>query len=58
MRMQLLEPESNLSLYKCLYGLLNLLPQGEAFETLKNRLNSVATLSQVFIIASKYVNEK
>merc|ERR1712137_228592 len=50
LRMQLLEPTKYPSLYKCLYGLLMLLPQSDAFETLKNRLNSVATLGQVYLL--------
>lgn len=50
LRMQLLEPQKYPSLYKCLYGLLMLLPQSDAFDTLKNRLNSVATLGQVYLL--------
>ncbi|ODV88416.1 hypothetical protein CANCADRAFT_29826 [Tortispora caseinolytica NRRL Y-17796] len=45
LRLQLLEPENNPYLYKCLYGLLMLLPQSSAFATLRNRLNSVAVLA-------------
>ena len=44
LRLQLLEPERHPFLYKCLYGLLMLLPQSSAFMTLKNRLTSVSTL--------------
>ncbi|TPX09601.1 uncharacterized protein E0L32_009202 [Thyridium curvatum] len=40
LRLQLLEPERYPYLYKCLYGLLMLLPQSSAFAALKNRLNS------------------
>ncbi|KAF5393194.1 hypothetical protein D9757_001237 [Collybiopsis confluens] len=40
-RLQLLEPERYPHLYKCLYGLLMLLPQSSAFISLRNRLNSV-----------------
>ena len=36
---QLLEPHKYPYLYKCLYGLLMLLPQSGAFETLRNRLS-------------------
>ena len=53
--MQLLIPEKNLDLYKCLYGLLMLLPQSDAFETMRNRLNSVATLGQVYLLVQQYV---
>lgn len=42
--MQLLEPERYPYLYKCMYGLLMLLPQSSAFAALKNRLNSVSAI--------------
>lgn len=41
LRLQLLEPDANPYLFKCLYGLLMLLPQSSAFATLRNRLNAV-----------------
>lgn len=44
LRLQLLEPEKYPYLYKCLYGLLMLLPQSAAFAALKNRLNSVSAI--------------
>lgn len=44
LRMQLLEPERYPFLYKCMYGVLMLLPQSSAFAALKNRLNSVAPI--------------
>ncbi|KAI9738389.1 MAG: hypothetical protein M1834_008892 [Cirrosporium novae-zelandiae] len=44
LRLQLLEPERYPHLYKCLYGLLMLLPQSSAFAALKNRLNSVSAI--------------
>ncbi|KAF5363894.1 hypothetical protein D9756_000214 [Leucocoprinus leucothites] len=40
-RLQLLEPEKHPHLFKCLYGLLMLLPQSSAFVSLRNRLNAV-----------------
>jgi len=40
-RLQLLEPEKYPHLYKCLYGILMLLPQSSAFLSLRNRLNAV-----------------
>ncbi|KAG6861565.1 hypothetical protein C0995_014861 [Termitomyces sp. Mi166 len=40
-RLQLLEPERYPHLFKCLYGLLMLLPQSSAFISLRNRLNAV-----------------
>ncbi|KAL1989861.1 hypothetical protein VTN49DRAFT_7058 [Thermomyces lanuginosus] len=45
LRLQLLEPERYPYLYKCLYGLLMLLPQSSAFAALKNRLNSVSNIA-------------
>ncbi len=41
LRLQLLEPERYPYLYKCLYGILMLLPQSTAFNTLNNRLNCI-----------------
>ncbi|KAF7290927.1 Heat repeat containing protein [Mycena chlorophos] len=41
LRLQLLEPERYPYLFKCLYGLLMLLPQSSAFISLRNRLNAV-----------------
>jgi vacuole morphology and inheritance protein 14 len=45
LRLQLLEPEKNPYLYKCLYGILLILPQSSAFVTLRNRLNSVSSMA-------------
>lgn len=45
LRLQLLEPEKYPYLYKCLYGVLMLLPQSSAFAALKNRLNSVSNIA-------------
>ena len=44
LRLQLLEPDKYPHLYKCLYGLLMLLPQSSAFYSLRNRLNAVSSL--------------
>ncbi|CAI4214594.1 unnamed protein product [Parascedosporium putredinis] len=49
LRLQLLEPEKHPYLYKCLYGLLMLLPQSSAFAALKNRLNSVSPIGYLHI---------
>ncbi|KAI9787716.1 MAG: hypothetical protein M1839_000247 [Geoglossum umbratile] len=49
LRLQLLEPEKYPYLYKCLYGLLMLLPQSSAFAALKNRLNSVSGIGYLHI---------
>ncbi|CAA7260108.1 unnamed protein product [Cyclocybe aegerita] len=40
-RLQLLEPDRYPYLFKCLYGILMLLPQSTAFVSLRNRLNAV-----------------
>eukprot|EP01126_Amoeba_proteus_P056280 TRINITY_DN7057_c0_g1_i4.p1 TRINITY_DN7057_c0_g1~~TRINITY_DN7057_c0_g1_i4.p1 ORF type:complete len:267 (+),score=44.22 TRINITY_DN7057_c0_g1_i4:434-1234(+) len=50
LRLQLLDPERYGYLFKSLYGLLMLLPQTSAFETLRNRLNSVASLGVLQLI--------
>eukprot|EP01125_Pyxidicula_operculata_P004646 TRINITY_DN1747_c0_g1_i1.p1 TRINITY_DN1747_c0_g1~~TRINITY_DN1747_c0_g1_i1.p1 ORF type:complete len:1009 (+),score=224.85 TRINITY_DN1747_c0_g1_i1:1091-4117(+) len=43
LRLQLLEPEKYPFLFKSLYGLLMLLPQSQAFNTLRKRLNCVTS---------------
>ena len=50
LRLQLLEPSKYPYLYKCLYGLLMLLPQSDAFDILKNRLNTVTSLGSLYLI--------
>lgn len=55
LRMQLLEPERYPYLYKCLYGLLMLLPQSSAFAALKNRLNSVSAIGYLHMAPRGYV---
>lgn len=54
LRLQLLEPEKYPHLYKCLYGLLMLLPQSSAFAALKNRLNSVSAIGYLHIAPRRY----
>jgi hypothetical protein len=49
LRLQLLEPERHPYLYRCLYGILMLLPQSAAFAALKNRLNSVSAIGYLHI---------
>lgn len=56
LRLQLLEPERHPYLYKCLYGLLMLLPQSSAFYALKNRLNSVSAIGYLHIAPRTYVS--
>ncbi|ORY38787.1 ARM repeat-containing protein [Rhizoclosmatium globosum] len=48
LRLQLLEPERFPWLYKCLYGVLMLLPQSSAFATLRNRLGCVQSLVALY----------
>lgn len=55
LRLQLLEPEKHPHLYKCLYGILMLLPQSSAFAALKNRLNSVSAIGYLHIAPRPYV---
>ncbi|KAJ6440872.1 vacuole-associated enzyme activator complex component (Vac14) [Purpureocillium lavendulum] len=45
----LLEPEKYPYLYKCMYGILMLLPQSSAFAALKNRLNSVSSIGYLHV---------
>ena len=56
LRVQLVEPEKYPHLYKCLYGLLMLLPQSSAFAALKNRLNSVSAIGYLHIAPRTYVS--
>ena len=56
LRLQLLEPERYPHLYKCLYGVLMLLPQSSAFAALKNRLNSVSAIGYLHVAPRTYVS--
>ncbi|KAH7103072.1 ARM repeat-containing protein [Auriculariales sp. MPI-PUGE-AT-0066] len=49
LRLQLLEPDKNPYLFKCLYGLLMTLPQSSAFVSLRNRLNAVSSMGFLHI---------
>lgn len=53
LRLQLLEPEKYPYLFKCLYGILMLLPQSSAFSTLRNRLSSVSSLGFFHVMPNK-----
>lgn len=44
LRLQLLEPQRYAYLVKALYGLLMLIPQSAAYQTLKNRLDCIPTI--------------
>jgi hypothetical protein len=55
LRLQLLEPEKYPYLYKCMYGILMLLPQSSAFAALKNRLNSVSAIGYLHAAPRGYV---
>lgn len=56
LRLQLLEPEKYPYLYKCMYGILMLLPQSSAFAALKNRLNSVSSIGYLHVAPRAYVS--
>lgn len=55
LRLQLLEPERYPHLFKCLYGLLMLLPQSSAFVSLRNRLNAVNSAGFLHIAPKPFV---
>ncbi|RKP09317.1 vacuolar protein 14 C-terminal Fig4p binding-domain-containing protein [Thamnocephalis sphaerospora] len=55
LRLQLLEPDRHPYLFKCLYGILMLLPQSSAFATLRNRLNSVGAFNGSSASNKRYV---
>ena len=57
LRLQLLEPERYPYLFKCLYGLLMLLPQSTAFVSLRNRLNAVNSAGFLHIAPKSCVYE-
>lgn len=50
LRLQLLEADKYPHLFKTLFGLLMLLPQSSAFETLKNRLGTVTSLGVMQVL--------
>lgn len=50
LRLQLLEPEQHADLFKALYGVLMLLPQSAAYETLKSRLNAISSLGVLHLL--------
>ncbi|KAF9480691.1 ARM repeat-containing protein [Pholiota conissans] len=52
-RLQLLEPDRYPYLFKCLYGILMLLPQSSAFVSLRNRLNAVNSAGFLQIAPTK-----
>ncbi|KIJ13274.1 hypothetical protein PAXINDRAFT_177021 [Paxillus involutus ATCC 200175] len=56
LRLQLLEPERYPYLFKCLYGLLMLLPQSSAFVSLRNRLNAVNSAGFLHIAPKSTAN--
>ena len=55
-RLQLLEPDKYPYLFKCLYGLLMLLPQSSAFISLRNRLNAVNSAGFLHIAPRPFVH--
>src|SRR3981189_792752 len=50
LRLQLLEPDKYPHLFKCLYGILMLLPQSSAFATLRNRLHSISPIGYFHLL--------
>ncbi|SCU84335.1 LAFA_0D09406g1_1 [Lachancea sp. 'fantastica'] len=58
LRLQLLEQERYPYLYKCLYGILMVLPQSKAFQILNTRLGSVSTLAARKIPPSPFYKPK
>lgn len=58
LRLQLLEPEKYPYLYKCLYGILMLLPQSSAFVTLRNRLNSVSSIGYIHVPPPHHLQQR
>jgi len=56
LRLQLLEPEKYPFLFKSLYGLLMILPQSSAFETLRNRLTCISSLGVLHLIPKSMQN--
>ncbi|CAG8570471.1 5329_t:CDS:10 [Paraglomus occultum] len=57
LRLQLLEPEKYPHLFKCLYGVLMLLPQSSAFATLRSRLNSVSSMGFLHLVPKSSSSE-
>lgn len=47
LRLDLLDPITNINLFKCLYGLLMLLPQSNSFKILQNRLNAISSITNL-----------
>lgn len=47
LRLDLLNPHKNMYLFKCLYGLLMIMPQSSSFKVLENRLNAITPLASL-----------
>ena len=56
--MYLLEPKKNKYLVKTLYGILFILPQGKAFQSLLNRLKHIETLSLLDYSKPEIIEDK
>lgn len=56
LRLQLLDPDKYPFLFKCLFGLLMVLPQTEGFTDLKNRLHAITSLGTMALIRSTNSN--
>eukprot|EP00002_Diphylleia_rotans_P040980 TRINITY_DN985_c0_g3_i1.p1 TRINITY_DN985_c0_g3~~TRINITY_DN985_c0_g3_i1.p1 ORF type:complete len:810 (-),score=140.71 TRINITY_DN985_c0_g3_i1:412-2841(-) len=57
-RLQLLEPSRHPNLYKCLYGVLMMIPQSSAFEILKARLTSMAGVGAFHILPASATKQR
>eukprot|EP00727_Mastigamoeba_balamuthi_P000772 m51a1_g10692 hypothetical protein (733) ;mRNA; r:134042-137262 len=58
LRLQLLEPEKHVSLYKALYGVLMLLPQSTAYQLLKHRLNCASKIALLRLLPADTTKSK
>ncbi|GME73788.1 unnamed protein product [Ambrosiozyma monospora] len=58
LRLDLLNPRQNPYLFKCLYGLLMLLPQSKSFQLLQNRLNAITPIMGLQLSEESNLSEK
>ncbi|CAI4047011.1 hypothetical protein SKDZ_12G4120 [Saccharomyces kudriavzevii ZP591] len=57
MRLQLLEQQKYPYLHKCLFGILMIIPQSKAFETLNRRLNSLNIWTSQSYVMNNYTRQ-
>ncbi|AHY78738.1 AQG_2a_G0038940.mRNA.1.CDS.1 [Saccharomyces cerevisiae] len=58
MRLQLLEQQKHPFLHKCLFGILMIIPQSKAFETLNRRLNSLNIWTSQSYVMNNYIRQR